>query len=82
MPTDTPIRHISHDPFSRTSLVRRIVWINFPPQSCSWCGGHLFTPAGNTYLFRYGTEYDDSGKIDWHDGRFCSKDCHDTHHMI
>jgi hypothetical protein len=82
MPSDTPVRHISHDAFARTSLVRRIVWVHSFSRSCSWCGGHKFTPAGNMFLYQYGTEHDDNSRTDWHEGRFCSKDCHDTYHMI
>lgn len=80
--SDTPIRHISRDPFARTSLVRRIVWVHSPSRTCSWCDGQRITPAGNRYLFSYGTEYDDNNHLNWHEGRFCADDCFYSYHDL
>lgn len=62
---------ISHDPFGRFSIVRRKIWQG----SCSWCG-HLVAK------WQYGTHHDDKplNQINWHDGQFCSKSCHDSYH--
>ena len=68
---------VSHDAFARTSLVRQ----NVGPCECSWCGGHRYDKHGNfAGAFVYGTRPDDSGRVNWHKGAFCSKSCHDTYH--
>ena len=67
---------LSHDPFARTSLVRRLVVTG---QKCFWCGQSRRGDA----LFQYGTERDDrpgETHVGWHKGLFCSKSCHDSYH--
>lgn len=74
------MRTISHDPFARTSLVsKRVPMPDFGPW-CGWCGEVNFTSRGYTYLLKYGTQADDSGRVNWHDGHFCCKGCHDAYH--
>lgn len=64
---------ISHDPFARESLLRRIVVCFGPHRNCAWCGGHR--PGGQT-LFQYGVEPDDRPQQPlWDSKAFCSLDC-------
>lgn len=75
---------ISHDPFARQSLMRETV--DRRPycggRGCRWCGNwrHRAGKPMVGLLFRYGTERDDRGGINWHTGEFCSKSCHDSYH--
>ncbi len=70
----------SRDPFARQSLVRETV--SDSARSCVWCGDWRYRggKAVVGLLFRYGTQHDDRGGIDWHKGEFCSKSCHDSYH--
>lgn len=71
---------VSHDPFARESLVRRIVHGG----TCDNCGGNRVKHGEITSaLFQYGTERDDrpgEKNVNWHKGKFCSKSCHDSYH--
>ncbi len=65
---------INRDPFARSSTVREVT---DEQAECSWCGG----TRRSGRLFRYGTELDSlNGRINWHRGEFCSKQCHDSYH--
>lgn len=65
---------LSHDPFDRVSLVRRIV--PHHEGGCAWCGGHN---AKGT-LFQYGSQRDDRpGKPVWDSAAFCSKRCRQSY---
>ncbi len=81
------IRTINRDPFARTSLVREAVPLHEQCR-CDWCGAYrkrqswLFVGSCIVLsLFRYGTRPDSiRGGINWHNGVFCSKGCHDAYH--
>ena len=63
------MRTLSHDGFARQSTVK-----SEPVDgSCDWCGN-------GTTAYQYGTAPDDSNRINWHRGLFCSKGCHDSYH--
>lgn len=47
-------KQISHDPFSRVAIMRRVV--SAPKQSCGWCGSR----RRNHRLFRYWHQRDDA----------------------
>ncbi len=78
------VRIINRDPFARANLVREAV----PPDelcSCKFCGRLRKRHARAldlicAHLFRYGTAPDDADRINWHNGVFCSKSCHDAYH--
>lgn len=68
---------ISRDPFARTELHRNTIApadVSYAHLTCDWCGnrGH------DGRLFRYRTEHD-GGRVDQHQGYFCSKTCYDTY---
>lgn len=46
---------LSHDPFARQSVVRRIVETL---RRCEWCGNHRHERNGYSKLFEYGSEPD------------------------
>lgn len=64
------MRTLSHDPFSRTSTVKSEGIRN---GRCAFCGQ-------DKTIYQYGTQADDSNRINWHLRMFCSKDCHDSYH--
>lgn len=74
---------ISHDPFARQSVVRRV---SDNTCKCLWCGNHRpmrLSSLGEYHTvnaFEYGTERDDHAGVNWHRGAFCSKACHDSYH--
>ncbi len=78
------VRTINRDPFARANLAREAV----PMQQrccCKWCGAHrkgdMFLGPICKSLYRYGTRPDTiRSRINWHDGVFCSKGCHDAYH--
>ena len=80
------MKQISHDTFARTTLVRETIsaktlqaeayWRHGKTQTCDWCG-NLNSFGG---LFRYATDPDDGGRIQRHDGAFCSISCHNSYH--
>ena len=76
------MRQLVRDPFARTTLVREVVRPLAPGQTCSWCGNVRVSRRSRTpFLYRYGTEPDAvRPRMQWHDGAFCSKSCHDTYH--
>ena len=60
---------ISHDPFARVEVIRRIV----DKTSCDWCG----QPA----RFQYGTHSDGYGaRPEFDDHTFCGIQCHRSFH--
>jgi hypothetical protein len=65
---------ISHDGFARQFTMRRVV--EPVPGGCAWCG----QLNGYGSLFQYGTEPEDSSRLNPHQGLFCSKSCHDSYH--
>lgn len=65
--------YLSHDAFARTSIVRETVETD---KGCTSCGQKR--PSGK--LFRYGQEADDSGRVGWWRGLFCSASCRDMCH--
>jgi hypothetical protein len=67
------MRTLSHNGFARTSTVRKSAPSGFG-RSCEWCG------SSDRTLYCYGTEADDSGRVNWHRGAFCSKSCHNAYH--
>jgi len=71
---------LSHDGVARQTLVREVSG-NYG--FCDWCGSHRYSGPphrGNERgLFRYGTNADDSGYTNWHEGYFCSKSCHNSY---
>ncbi len=80
------VRIINRDPFARANLVREAVPLD-EQWRCKFCGKlrkrHARALRGSAIcfaLFRYGTEPDSGRGINWHDGVFCSKSCHDAYH--
>ncbi len=79
------VRIINRDPFARANLVREAVPLD-EQCSCKFCGKLRKRHARAldlicAHLFRYGTQPDSiRGGINWHDGTFCSKSCHDAYH--
>jgi hypothetical protein len=71
---------LSHDPFARTALVRAIVF-DTKKGGCHECGDYTRVARAG-YLFMYGTEHDDTGRINWHQGQFCSRGCHNSYHGV
>lgn len=63
---------ISHNGFSRTSIVREKVTSK---GICQFCGSH-------TRLFQYGVQPDDSasGRVNWIKGFFCRISCMRSYH--
>lgn len=66
---------LERDPFARLTWVRKLV-----PQDarkpCTWCGNR---PG----RFLYGVERDGvQSRLNWSNGRFCSRSCHDSYHNI
>jgi hypothetical protein len=74
-----PTVYLSHDPYARHSIIRRIV---HTLTTCQWCGNARKTDKdGKNVLFQYGSEDDSiSARQHWEDGLFCSKTCHDIYH--
>lgn len=78
------VRTINRDPFARFNLVREAVPLD-EQCSCQFCGQRRQRHAkpGDAicaHLFRYGTQPDSGRGINWHNGVFCSKSCHDAYH--
>lgn len=70
---------ISHDPFARTELVRRVT---SDKGLCGWCGRNRRSAwrriAG---LFEYGIHADDNLGYGAYDGKhFCCKSCRDSYY--
>lgn len=76
------MRQLARDPFARRTLMREVVRPLAPGQTCAWCGNVRLSRRSRTpFLYRYGTEPDAvRPRMQWHDGAFCSKFCHDTYH--
>ena len=75
------MRALARDPFARTTLVRALLPSLASGETCAWCGSVRYSRGGTPYLYRYGTEADAiHPRIQWHDGAFCSKSCHDAFH--
>jgi hypothetical protein len=77
------MRQLARDLFARTTFMREVVRPLAPGQTCSWCGNVRVSRRSRTpFLYRYGTEPDAiRPRMQWHDGAFCSKSCHDAHHL-
>jgi hypothetical protein len=63
---------ISHDPFGRSELVRRLVPCSIT--GCQWCGRRrehrreARGPRSHVYkMFQYGSVSDDGGRVEWLD---------------
>jgi hypothetical protein len=70
---------IRRNPFSRETLVRRVVKTC---DACDCCGN---SRRDGKALFEYGTERDGVSQSyigpHWHPGWFCSIACHDHYHL-
>ena len=73
------MRTLSHDAFARQSVVKSEP-VPANGSTCQWCGQVQIDRKERKRLFQFGTSRDDSNRIDWHSGLFCSKDCHDDYH--
>jgi hypothetical protein len=70
---------IGHDGFSRTFTIRRQVeYNNKGTQGCDECGG--LNKFGK--LFQYGTQPEDSLRLHWQQGAFCSQGCAHAYHGL
>jgi hypothetical protein len=68
------MRVLSHDGVARVETVRTSVACGL--SGCDWCG------SKPKWLYRYGTRPDDTNRISWHVGDFCSKQCHNDYHDL
>lgn len=71
--------YINRDPFARTETHRETVRQPSTRQ-CDWCGTPTYMMKYDR-LFRYRTE-SDGGRVNVHNGLFCSKPCHDAYHSV
>lgn len=68
---------ISHDTFTRDSLVRTNYYNEH--KTCSWCGGARQTSAGRQYLYDYAIESANYRQT-LIDGHFCCIGCMRAYH--
>jgi len=67
------ITTIGRDTFARHDFIRQEEEIL--DGGCDWCG--QLSRLGK--LFQYGHSPDDSGRANWHNGKFCSKGCYNSY---
>ena len=74
----TNVVEISHEPFGRFSVVRRV---HTDLVSCDYCGGYRLRQGQEQKPFEYGTESDSRpGRPSWDDRVFCCLACRQAYY--